>query len=77
VNELKMATQQVDKRIVVTASIRSSLVERLAQEARARQTNVSRIVDEAVEFYFSKRGKRGRQSGRVATVTRDSQIQEE
>jgi post-segregation antitoxin (ccd killing protein) len=68
-------TTQVDKRIVVTASIRSSLVARLAQEARARQTNVSRIVDEAVEFYFSKRGKRGRQSGRVATVGPDEQLE--
>jgi post-segregation antitoxin (ccd killing protein) len=70
-----MATQ-VDKRIVVTASIRSSLVARLAHEARARQTNVSRIVDEAVEFYFSQRAKRGK-SGRVATVTQASQLQEE
>jgi post-segregation antitoxin (ccd killing protein) len=63
----------VDKRIVVTASIRSSLVARLADEARARQTNVSRIVDEAVEFYFSRR-KSGR-SGRVATVAPDDQDQ--
>jgi post-segregation antitoxin (ccd killing protein) len=69
-----MATQ-VDKRIVVTASIRSSLVERLAHEARARQTNVSRIVDEAVEFYFSQRAKRGRQLGRVATVGPEDQDQ--
>jgi post-segregation antitoxin (ccd killing protein) len=68
-----MATQ-VDKRIVVTASIRSSLVERLAHEARARQTNVSRIVDEAVEFYFLRRGKRGR-SGRTATIGPDDQDQ--
>jgi len=69
-----MATQ-VDKRIVVTASIRSSLVARLADEARARQTNVSRIVDEAVEFYFSQRAKRGR-TGRHITVTRESQLEE-
>jgi post-segregation antitoxin (ccd killing protein) len=68
-----MATQ-VDKRIVVTASIRSSLVARLADEARARQTNVSRIVDEAVEFYFSRRKKGGR-SGRTATVGPDDQDQ--
>jgi post-segregation antitoxin (ccd killing protein) len=67
-------TTQVDKRIVVTASIRSSLVARLADEARARQTNVSRIVDEAVEFYFARRGKRGR-TGRVATVGPDDQDQ--
>jgi hypothetical protein len=64
----------VDKRIVVTASIRSSLVARLAREARARQTHVSRIVDEAVEFYFSRRNN-GR-SGRVATVAPDDQLEE-
>jgi len=68
-----MATQ-VDKRIVVTASIRSSLVARLADEARARQTNVSRIVDEAVEFYFSRRKKGGR-FGRTATVTAQDHLE--
>jgi post-segregation antitoxin (ccd killing protein) len=68
-------TTQVDKRIVVTASIRSSLVARLADEARARKTNVSRIVDEAVEFYFSNRGKRGR-SGRTATLTAQDQLED-
>jgi hypothetical protein len=64
-----------DRRLTLTAAVRASVIAQATELARERGVPVSRIVDEILSEYFERRG-RGK-SGRVATVTRDSQIQEE
>jgi hypothetical protein len=64
-----------DRRLTLTAAVRASVIAQASELARKRGVPVSRIVDEILNDYFERR-ERG-QSGRVATVTRDSQIQDE
>jgi post-segregation antitoxin (ccd killing protein) len=61
-----------DKKAVLTASVRMSLLARLAEESKRRGVNVSSLVDEAISEYFAK-GCRNVRTGRVATVTQNDQ----
>jgi hypothetical protein len=70
-----MPKQVADRRLTLTAAVRASVIAAAAELARQRGVPVSRIVDEILSEYFERRA-RGK-SGRVATVTRESQIQEE
>jgi hypothetical protein len=69
-----MSRQVADRRLTLTAAVRASVIAAAAELARERGVPVSRIVDEILSEYFECRA-RGR-TGRVATVTRDSQIEE-
>jgi hypothetical protein len=70
-----MSRQVADRRLTLTAAVRASVIAQASELARKRGVPVSRIVDEILSEYFERRA-RGR-SGRVATVTRDSQLNEE
>lgn len=69
-----MSKQVADRRLTLTAAVRASVIAAAAELARERGVPVSRIVDEILSDYFEQRG-RGK-SGRVITVTRESQIEE-
>jgi post-segregation antitoxin (ccd killing protein) len=70
-----MKTTRVrDKKAVLTASVRMSLLARLADESKRRGVNVSALVDEAISAYFD-RGCRNARTGRVTTVGPDDQDQ--
>jgi post-segregation antitoxin (ccd killing protein) len=64
-------TRVRDKKAVLTASVRMSLLARLAEESKRRGVNVSSLVDEAISAYFERRGRV--RSGRTATVGPDDQ----
>ena len=68
-----MKTAVRDKKAVLTASVRMSLLARLAEESRKRGVNVSSLVDEAISAYFERRGRV--REGRIATVGPDDQDQ--
>jgi hypothetical protein len=67
------ATQ--DRRLTLTAAVRASVIAQASELAKERGVPVSRIVDEILYDYFERAAKRGRQSGRVATVGPDDQDQ--
>jgi len=67
-----MKTAVRDKKAVLTASVRMSLLARLAEESRKRGVNVSALVDEAISAYFD-RGCRNVRSGKIVTVRPDAQ----
>jgi hypothetical protein len=70
-----MAKTVADRRLTLTAAVRASVIAAAAELARQRGVPVSRVVDEILAEYFERAAKRGK-SGRVATITRDSQIEE-
>ena len=63
--------QALDRKLTLTASVRSSLIAKIAGEARARGVSISTIVDEALEDYFENRTR----SGRKVTVRQEDQDQ--
>jgi post-segregation antitoxin (ccd killing protein) len=70
-----MARQVADRKLTLTAAVRASVIAQASELARERGVPVSRIVDEILAEFFERSAKRGK-SGRVVTVTRDSQIEE-
>jgi post-segregation antitoxin (ccd killing protein) len=67
-----------DRRLTLTAAVRASVIAQASELARKRGVPVSRIVDEILAAYFERlerAAKRGK-SGRVVTVTSESQLEE-